>query len=150
MIDNWEDARKILELITPKNGFPLTTRENEAIKFAIKYGDRCAQTTETLHERIAFQKAAIEGREHDWQQMREAWEQSQARCAQAEEQTARLREAIHVRISNLEQIHGPFACCGGYDGMTYQYDMEAAAALNELRQVAALTQKIDKLLGNKS
>jgi hypothetical protein len=50
---------------------------------------------------------------------------------------APLRAFILDRIAELETTHGSAASCGWHEGLTYTYDMEAAAALNELKRLDA-------------
>lgn len=49
----------------------------------------------------------------------------------------RLREAVEKRLVELEQKHGSPASCGWHEALTYQYDMEVAAAFNELLRLRA-------------
>lgn len=49
-----------------------------------------------------------------------------------------LTAIVKARIEELERKHGTAESCGDHLALEYQYDMEAAAALHELKWVLTL------------
>lgn len=49
----------------------------------------------------------------------------------------RFLNDIDARIAALEREHGTAESCGEHEGLTYQYDMEVAAAIHELKWARA-------------
>ena len=57
-----------------------------------------------------------------------------------------MQDEIERRITELEAKHGSAESCGWHEELEYHYDMEVAAAINELRRLSALIQhsSVDK------
>lgn len=49
--------------------------------------------------------------------------------------TTDILEVIKARIKELEEIHGSAESCGWHPTLKYYYDMEFAAAFNELKRI---------------